>query len=355
MRTGGRTLSCRGVFISVEDVDSYESVEDFANQLSSCGVDSVFLEAEEYPRALIRALHEYGMRFFASLPIFSDRRLLMEFPELAPVDRDGRTMGAIEGYVGLCPTNKWYRRDRLEALSELARQVDVDGVWLDFIRYPCRWEKPKPFLEQYCFCRSCQQKFSKERGVPLTGETLEENSRLILTRHLEEWVEWKCGVIAGFVAEAKKRVTKARPGIPLGIFAVPWRGEDFGGAIRSIIGQDFKLLSEWVDIFSPMAYHGLCGRDVKWVGEIAKYMIELTRKRTWTAIQSYDISAEKFGEALSQGAEYGSDGVLVFHWSGVRQSKKRMKTLSSFFKIGNNPMNTIKHSRFAPTSDRSSH
>ena len=51
---------------------------------------------------------------------------------------------------------------------------------------------------------------------------------------------------------------RVRPQALLGLFGVPWRLSDRGGAILNIIGQDSRALGEHVDVFSPMAYHPGC-------------------------------------------------------------------------------------------------
>jgi len=322
----------KGVFISKEDVKSYKIVEDFVHALSYCNINSVFMEAEEYSLKLIKSLHNHGIQFFASFSVFANSTILQKHPELAAINAEGEEMEAIEGYVGLCPTNERYRMKKLEDLSKLVERYDLDGVWLDFIRYPSKWEKPKPILRQYCFCQSCLQKFSKYTGILLLGEKIQDKAEVILSKHAETWVNWKCKVIEDLVAQAKKRIAEVKFGITLGAFTVPWKKDDLGGAIKSIVGQDFKLLSKWVDIFSPMAYHRLCGKSVKWVGEITKHMSKLTNRRVWTTIQSYDVPTREFKDVLDQVVEAGSSGVIVFHWNGVKQSRERMEILRKFFK-----------------------
>jgi hypothetical protein len=235
---------CKGVFISKDDIGSYENVEEFVYALRYCNINSVFMEDEEYSLELIKALHNYGMQFFASFSVFANSTILQKHPELAAINAEGEEMEAIEGYVGLCPTNERYRLEKPETLSKLVERYEVDGVWLDFIRYPAKWEKPKPILRQYCFCQSCLQKFSKDTGILLPGEKLQDKVEFILSKHAETWVDWKCEAIEDFVVQAKKRIAEVKPRIQLGAFTVPWKKDDLGGAIKSIVGQDFKLLSK---------------------------------------------------------------------------------------------------------------
>jgi hypothetical protein len=65
------------------------------------------------------------------------------------------------------------------------------------------------------------------------------------------------------VAAARLVVSCVRPGARLGLFGVPWCLTDHDGAIRHVIGQDYRALGGYVDVIviSPMVYHRMCGLD----------------------------------------------------------------------------------------------
>ena len=97
-------------------------------------------------------------------------------------------------------------------------------------------------------------------------------------------------------------IRRIRPGAILGLFGVPWRLSDRGGAILTIIGQDYRALGEHVDVFSPMVYHRMCGYPVEWIGDVVVEVHDLTGKPVWPIIQSVDepspLSAVEYGRAL---------------------------------------------------------
>ena len=80
-------------------------------------------------------------------------------------------------------------------------------------------------------------------------------ARILLERHETEWTAWRCEQITSWVAEARAVLKRIRPDGILGLFGVPWRLADHNGAIRKIVGQDYRALSQYVDVFSPMVYH----------------------------------------------------------------------------------------------------
>ena len=71
----------------------------------------------------------------------------------------GKKIDKVEWYAGVCPNQSWLREQKLNAIKELISKYDIDGIWLDFIRYPCHWEVINPKLEQTCFCPICQSLF----------------------------------------------------------------------------------------------------------------------------------------------------------------------------------------------------
>jgi hypothetical protein len=55
-------------------------------------------------------------------------------------------------------------------------------------------------------------------------------------------------------AELVAAARDVKPDLEIVLHAVPWRRNDYGGAIRSIAGQDNERLAKRVDTISPMAY-----------------------------------------------------------------------------------------------------
>ena len=59
-------------------------------------------------------------------------------------------------------------------------------------------------------------------------------------------------------------VKELRPQALLGNYQCAWKDEDFWGARRRCLGLDFAALAEYVDVFSPMPYHGRSGMPPEW-------------------------------------------------------------------------------------------
>ncbi len=285
--------------------------------LSDLGVTAVFVSSRELDADTVERVHREGAKVYAELGIFVGKKKAEERPELWPVGRDGRRLAPIDWYLGLCPTNPQLRREKLEAVAEAARRAPIDGVWLDFIRWPCHWEVRQPRLDEACFCPACLADFEERTGIALPEGDTATRAEAILADNLDAWSRWKCDSITRFCAEARKVLQRERPGALLGVFSVPWNEENYDGAIRRVIGQDFAALAEHVDVFSPMAYHKMCGWPVDWIHEHVAYLDRVTGgKAVWPIVQAVDhpeaMSADELGRAVTAGLKSPSDGVMIF-------------------------------------------
>ncbi len=52
--------------------------------------------------------------------------------------------------------------------------------------------------------------------------------------------------------------------------AVPWRRDDYAGAIRTVAGQDFAALSMLADYLSPMCYSFMLRRPPEWIHSVVE-------------------------------------------------------------------------------------
>lgn len=120
-----------------------------------------------------------------------------------------------------------YRRFVVELMVGVARDYDVDGIHLDYIRAMDR-----------CFCRPCREEFARQFGKPLAEATE------------EDWIAWQRGAIGQIVEQTARGVRQVRPQavISAAVFA-----NLAGGALQ---GQDPAGWANrgWLDLVLPMDY-----------------------------------------------------------------------------------------------------
>ncbi|MBI4677602.1 MAG: hypothetical protein HY748_08465 [Elusimicrobia bacterium] len=286
-----------------------------ARTLSSWGVNAVFGGYQD--PEVRKALRGHGIRIFAELGCFVGERYWRERPESRPVNDVGQRIAKVKWYAGVCPSQGWLRADIVKRARKLVSRYELDGVWLDFIRYPGHWEAPRPHLEQTCFCAACLRRFLKETGIETPeGLPVREKAHWILANKKDEWTRFKTGSIAGLVREVRRAVTAAKPGTMVGFFAVPWSRDERHGAVLEILGQDHRLLGGWADAVSPMTYHVLIARPASWISSAVSQISRDAGKPVWPVVfvgdQEHPLTAEGLKAAVEAALAPPSGGVILF-------------------------------------------
>ncbi len=182
----------------------------------------------------------------------------------------------------VCPQDSEYVDYRISCLKDALRKCHFTGVSLDFIRYFVFWESvfedtdPKK-LRNSCFCENCIHTFKVFADISeIKGDTTAEIAGYITQHHAEKWAEYKCAVIDGAAKRILADLRTEFPSLKANIHAVPWKKDDFGGAIKSIPGQDFSLLSQQADQIAPMTYSKMLRRNGQWINDAVSDMYNET-------------------------------------------------------------------------------
>ncbi len=293
-----------------------------AAELSEFSVKRVFVGAQQ---DLVASQVAAGREVYLSMNVFGGSGAWQKFPDSRPVTGDGSLIEKSLG--GVCPTHKDYRTQRLTLLEtwlkDGGQDWPIDGVWLDFIRYPGRWEQAEPDIPDTCYCERCLKQFQDESGIniPENLTTVVQKADWIQDTKPLEWMNWKKEQIVSFVRETRSLIDTfaADRNFKLGVFLVPWFKSDHSTMLSSHIAQDAELFAPYTDVFSPMVYHEMVGQSVNWIGEISDYFSEMTGKTLWPIIQSHDISGEEFGKVIDAVSRSDADGLLVYSYKGMQQ------------------------------------
>ena len=289
-----------------------KDINQIVQELKSRGVNALF--GDYCNKELIKALHKNNMYFFVEVSVFVGERYWEKYPDSRPINAKGEKISKIKWYAGLCPNQEDLKKEKLAKIKQLITDYDIDGIWLDFIRYPCHWEVPEPILEQTCFCDECLKIFQKETkiSIPQNLKTTKSRAEWLLKEHGKDWTEWKCQRITSLVKDVRKIINQNRPEVILAMFTVPWKTGGHNNAIKKIIGQDYSALAEYVDIFSPMVYHKMCNKSKKWIADITDYVAQLTGKDVLPIIQTRDIKEQEFSLMLDTVTGSRAKGVIIF-------------------------------------------
>ena len=140
----------------------------------------------------------------------------------------------------LCPSHPKNVLLELEGMLEIVANYDVDGIHLDYIRYPG---------SHACYCQECRKRF-----VLATRQPVDEWPTAVLPKtgiYGDKYVEWRTQQITRLVRLLHKRGREADPNLKISTAV-------FGGypACVSSIGQDWIAWAKagYVDFVCPMNY-----------------------------------------------------------------------------------------------------
>ena len=326
-------------------VKIYEASPPFGGLFSKwreLGINTLFVSETLLMNADFRTqARTAGLALFLIYPVFQSPEAIKENPEIAAVTASGAP--ARDDWVEfVCPTKgDEYLERRIGHLRDLVAAGDPDVVSLDFIRFFVFWEKVAPdrapgSLPQTCFCPLCLRLFQNEFDVhvPAYLTRTADQAKWILENHAAAWADWKCERTVNAVTRLARAAREAKPSVKINLHAVPWRRDDFGGAIRSVAGQDFALLAPLVDFISPMTYHHMVRRTPAWVHDVvAGISAETKGAAVLPSIQVSEayiedkLSPDEFRAALEQALKPPSKGVVLWSWDALAKSPEKQALL----------------------------
>ena len=300
----------------------------YVGEMERAGVNAVFVKPDP---DTVKWFRERGFKVFVSVDAYGGKGAWKRFPDSTPVLADGSMLSERSEYGchgGACPTHEAWRTERLAYIDGLIREyeaarVPLDGIWLDYIRYPGRWSLVDPKIPDACYCERCLGKFSKDTGIELPkGKRTQDVSLWIQGNAPYEWMRWKKAQIELFVRDVRRLVDQhaEKTRSILGIFLVPWTQGERRNAVYYAFGQDPFELARYADVISPMAYHKKVGQQALWVGFMTQYYEETVPCQVWPIVQAMDCSPEEFAGVMRYAGEGGADGVLGFTFGAVEKA-----------------------------------
>jgi len=287
-------------------------------KLKSYGVNTIFSEADSYPSRVIDIAHDLGLRFMGGLTCFQSKQAYIKTPAYRPITLDGQPRPPMNWYHGITPTHTDYQQGRLDALTSMLNTYQLDGVWLDFIRWAMHWEvelrDDTPLPLQSGFDEHTLHLFSEWSDITLPQT---DTAKWILQHHRDRWADFKCHVITDFVGQVRDIQTAHNETIPLGINIVP----SSTSQRRQLLGQDVTALSAHADIFSPMVYHHILGRDPAWIqdtldsiaDDTEKPLIPFVQVRSLDNPDETDFPAQEWEQVIQTVLTHPqTDGLIAF-------------------------------------------
>jgi hypothetical protein len=280
-----------GAFVFPDFWEDAYRVNSKLARLRDCGVNAIMTESDSYDVPILDAAHKAQLRFFAGIACFSDHassfRSLRKRPELWPVLENGERRPQMEWYIGMSPTDRRRQQEALAQIESIARSYPVDGIFLDFARWPVHWEiELRPGRERpldSSFDAATLAMFEEATGaLPRDLGTTSARAGWIRRNRLAEWIEFKCKVVSDFVSEAREALKEAKADAELGIYVAP----DVNGLTEPLTGQRIEDLAPLVDWIAPMLYHNILLQPPTWIAPTLAPVVKVAGKKTLPVLQA---------------------------------------------------------------------
>ena len=168
--------------------------------------------------------------------------IIKEHPEYLIVNRAGKsnveqptwsTVDPKYSKYWVCPTAEGYINYLKEMMQEVIDKYNVDGIHLDYIRYPEEVD-----ARQYCYCDRCKALFKENYGYTLPANDVIKN---------RYWVTQMCNNVSNAVKEFADFAHERDKLISAYVFT------DYTTAIEAVY-QDWPWFSRYLDFIIPTSY-----------------------------------------------------------------------------------------------------
>lgn len=306
--------------------------------MKNSGIDGILLltrgEDEAEFAEVANMIKASGMELHIWIPVMNPHgadSLETLHPDWYVVSREGKSClddpPYIPSYKWLCPNTPGVLDYLVQTMDELASRSYVDGVHLDYIRFPDVilpiGLQPKYDLVQdhefpefdFCYCEHCRSKFKAQTGIdPLDLEDPAAN---------QDWVNFRYQSITSVVEQIAERVHARQKVLTAAVFPTP-------DIARTMVRQDW---TQWnLDEVMPMMYHQYYNEPLAWIEEACVEGTSALQGKfpLYAGLFINEISPEDFDDAVNYAKNGGAAGLCLFNangmsleqWEGLHQALK---------------------------------
>lgn len=324
-----------------------EPTQDLINKWVQAGINTAFISKEvAADKEFKEATQQAGISTYIISPIFFNPERLAADSSLYAITNKGN-IAKHDWVEFVCPSNEQYKKEIIGNAVKTVKELNPDGLSIDFIRHFVFWEMVGPEktfgeLEEACFCDNCTHRFQDETSVIVPTEFLNsqtETANWIRSHARNEWTEWKSALITSMVADLTAAVKEIKPDCKFNLHAVPWRKSDYGQAIDHIAGQNFVELSKHVDYISPMCYTFMLYRSPEWINSVVTDIKEQGIENVVPCIQVMESYRDdpfpiaEYEQCITQAIQAPSDGIAFWSWEYLQKAPTKMESTIKKLKI----------------------
>jgi hypothetical protein len=299
--------------------------------LKYSGINGILTQAGSPAlRKLIPLAGKYGIRvekWFVAL-MNNDKKLIQDHPDWFVISREGKSSISDPAYVGyyrfLCPSNPEVVRYLKSSLDEYLDIPGLDGIHLDYIRYPdvilpqALWSKYGIIQDKeyppydYCYCKICRAEFLKLSGLdPSTMDHPE--TRFSWKQFRYEQLNKLVSQLAMYCHQKGKRISAA-------VFPGP-------SLAKQLVRQEWD---KWtVDELMPMLYQNFYFGSLDWVRSETDEGVKASGsgRPLFSGLYIPALNPHELETAIGKSIEGGASGISLFnyesmttrHWQVIRE------------------------------------
>lgn len=302
------------------------------SDLKEKGIDGLMYNGGHDPAVYQRVgkiAKEVGLQFHTWIPTMVQGKNPKLMPEWYAVNGLGESAfdkpAYVDHYTFLCPNREEVFNFLAELYSGIAALPEVDGVHLDYIRFPDvilakgLWEKYNLVMDKeypqfdYCYCDKCKSDFKAKTGIDI--DTVEDSSQV------QEWKQFRQDLITKMVNRLVEVVHANGKEITAAVFPGP-----HSHAVK-MVRQEWD---KWnLDAFFPMNYNDFYLEGTEWIGKMCKESTESLngQKPVYSGLficpkpnskdkeadpENHGLLPEELEAAIRESMENGAAGICLF-------------------------------------------
>jgi uncharacterized lipoprotein YddW (UPF0748 family) len=260
----------------------------------------------------------------------NDTNLLRIHPDWFVINREGKSCIGYPAYVNyyrfLCPSNPEVHQYLKTQLDEYLRIPGLDGIHLDYIRYPdvilpqALWSKYGIIQDReyarydYCYCKVCREKFRSQYGSdPNTMAHPDSNAN---------WKQFRYNRITSLVKELADYCHSKGKNLSAAVFPGP-------AIAKQLVRQDWN---KWpLDEAFPMLYQNFYFGSLDWIRtETAEGVGSLDPVvPVYSGLYIPSLSPRELQDAIAKSIEGGAGGICLFNYESM--TARHWKALGEVF------------------------
>jgi len=289
-------------------------------QFREAGINAVLFSS--YNAEVLARAKEQGLETHAWTWALcrGDKELLEKHPDWYDVSRSGDSAADKPPYVNyyhfLCPSHEEVRDHLAKVVSDLGDTANLDGIHLDYIRYPdvilpvALWKKYNLVQNEempqfdFCYCEVCRNAFKQQTGEDLL--------KLPDPPSNAAWRQYRYDSVTKLVNRLVEMAHGKHKQITAAVFPTP-------ALARKMVRQDWV---HWnLDAVLPMVYHSFYNEKPEWIeGAVKEGVAALPKDRPlYAGLYLPDLPGDDFDRAVKFAMAGGASGVSLF--GGTRTVK----------------------------------